>query len=283
MKKPLKILSIDWDYFIDATENERMTIFPDPHDDLPVSITTACWTSRYAENPIGNCRNLMEVGVNQKRLQQMKNYLNLLSKGRNPDIKIMVTDSHKYIYQFISKTMMKHPEFPCVGVPIKLLNIDHHSDAYGIRDTEMPDCGNWVNYLDSWLRESGRVRKFSTLQWTCNSDSSTDEDTIPSSLRQQVLIETETLDDAINKFFGNSNPDMIFLCKSGPWSPPHLDDGFDSIVNCLKSVGNIMMSNDVENRWNDDITRGINELKTAYESVEGLMNKKGEHHGENKQ
>lgn len=163
MKKPLKILSIDWDYFIDATETERMTIFPDPHDDLPVSITTACWTGRYAEKPIGDCRNLMEVGINQKRLQQMNNYINLLSKGRNTDIKIMVADSHKHIYQFISKNMMNYPEFPCVGVPIKLLNIDHHSDAYGVRNTEMPDCGNWVNYLDNWLRESGRVRKFSTL------------------------------------------------------------------------------------------------------------------------
>lgn len=60
---------------------------------------------------------------------------------------------------------------------------------------------------------------------------------------------------------------MIFLCKSGPWSPPHLDDGFDSIVNCLKSVGNILISSATENRWDDNIINGINKLKTAYESV----------------
>ena len=49
--KPVKVLSIDWDYFIKATANEREFMFPDGgNEDLPESVQNSVWASHYG-NP----------------------------------------------------------------------------------------------------------------------------------------------------------------------------------------------------------------------------------------
>ena len=43
MMKPLNILSIDWDYFVNATEEQRIMDFPDSNDNLSQELGKFLW------------------------------------------------------------------------------------------------------------------------------------------------------------------------------------------------------------------------------------------------
>ena len=47
--KPIKVLSIDWDYFVDVTAEQRVLIFPDGHEHFGVNIYNTVWMNKYAE------------------------------------------------------------------------------------------------------------------------------------------------------------------------------------------------------------------------------------------
>ena len=47
----LNILSIDWDYFFDATEDQRILLFPDdPNELFPDHAKKSIWASYYAKS-----------------------------------------------------------------------------------------------------------------------------------------------------------------------------------------------------------------------------------------
>lgn len=213
--EPLKVLSIDWDYFIKATNDERSIMFPDGgNENLSPYIQNVIWTSHYGSPAY----NLEKIGVDREALKKIRFVLaiqQLWNKNVNRP-SVMVTDSHKWAFDFISQHVKSSQQ------AIEVYNVDFHHDIYDICDTyDVTDngvtgdssinCGNWLRKLC----ENYEVKP----HWIAREDSDPEADF-------QEPIPRATLDDLMNVQF-----DIIFICRSGMWSPPHLDIEFIRLVN----------------------------------------------------
>lgn len=230
--KPFKVLSIDFDYFVDVTKAEIYDMFPDPNENIGLSLNSYLWANHYAERKAllhrsdhAGERSLESVSVSYEEFKQVKKYLKSLKRGSG--VKIIVTDSHSHIF----------PALQDLSRPIKLANLDDHSDFYGIGSKL--NCGNWGNLLyDNIARE---LLTDSEVNWVCRPDSI-------SLIEENELYETyagflsishvKPIEVAahIDNFFDGEVPDMIFLCRSSCWVPPHLDYKFLELVNILQGL-----------------------------------------------
>lgn len=261
MKKPINVLSIDWDYFINATEEQRITQFPDPNDNLGTKLNNFIWANRYAQNP-----KIHDIGVTTSEFDELKYYLTKVRQNpKSVDTKVMITNSHKFIYDFVVENLTD-------STPVRMFHIDYHTDCYGMNFTSYPkeelNCGNWVNYLCEHLK--GRPLKFSNISWLGRLDSERDPD-LPKVVKRVEYDPTmNDLADMLSHYFGGSIPDLIFLCKSNPWSPPHLDYKFDELSSILMKTGRVRYSNDIENRFTEEFKNTIADVR---KSVEESINK----------
>jgi len=194
MGSVFNILSIDWDYFIEADGSFRACHFPDiPNEKYPKSLQHVIWVNRYACDP-----ELAKVGykpIATKFVQLIKSV---------PFV--VVAESHKYAYTYVVQKMRE-----CHAKRVNLLNIDFHSDFRS--DADELDCGNWLSVLMSEYKGN--------YEWLGWKDSYLND--IPKWLKfftneQKALSE-----------IANTPWDMVFICRSDMWSPPHLDDAFTNI------------------------------------------------------
>lgn len=190
----MKILSIDWDYFINASKSDRIMYFPDGgNENLCEGIQNVIWGCRYLN------KNLKTFGVSELEFIEKV----LLENSKNSDIiKVCVRESHKDIYPFITSKRKSLKD-------VEIYNIDFHHDAYDFN--EGVDCGNWA------LRCSELGAK---VFWLGRDDSDT-------GYGEGVL--SRVSEDAIMK----QEFTHIFLCRSSMWSPPHLDKYFIELINFM--------------------------------------------------
>ena len=191
----LNVLSIDWDYFIDADGKWRYDHFPDiPNEDYAQSLQYAIWASRYAED-----KELIKIGINPLAYD-----IAYLLEDMDDIPYIVVCDSHKYAYTFTVQRLKETG-----NKQVNLLNIDFHSDC---RDNlKKLDCGNWLSVLMSeyrgkwhWLgwKDSYKAHKPRKLKFL-------------SEFHSFMIMETAW--------------DLVFICRSNMWSPPHLDKDFTDV------------------------------------------------------
>lgn len=218
--RPLRVLSIDFDYFVDATIEERIELFPDGNDDLPPELNTYVWVTHYAEE-IYNPRmsRLKSIGVREAELNQLKECI--ADWGCQAGA-IAIQESHKYILGYIENLLNR-----TICDSVSILHIDHHTDCYDIG--EELNCGNWLNCLD---REIVRYDGGMEVTWVRNKDSDTE---YSGAIRHRITDTCGNFDiyEDTKQFFRGEAPDFIFLCKSSPWTPPHLDDYFDQLAKVL--------------------------------------------------
>lgn len=192
----MKILSIDWDYFIEATAKQRCTLFPDGgSENIPSYIQKYVWSSHYINPELEN------ITVKKQELDLLKEILSQNVQS------VMITDSHKHIYDFIIDNL-DYDE--CNDIDIT--NIDFHHDLYGINDKSRDlDCGNWAVKL---------IQEYNcSYSWVNQNDSDKHLDD-----NDFININEITLNDIKNDDF-----DYIYICKSSMWSPPHLDKYFNEM------------------------------------------------------
>lgn len=218
------VLSIDWDYFIDATSDERLLLFPDGGtEDVSLSLSNYIWAIRYAESSInkelGVCDKCIEdIGIRENELLYI---YRCLSFAKNNAL-ITISDSHADIYDFLIES---NPN-PCKQ--FNIYNIDHHSDCYNIGNDV--NCGNWVNRLD----DKGYINSYT---WIKNSDS--DNSLVKSTLSCETKEKT-ILIDTLNDI----DWDYIFICRSSVWSPPHLDLDFNEFHDVLYNLCDVEFNHD---------------------------------------
>jgi hypothetical protein len=197
-----KILSIDWDYFIDASLDERSLYFPDGgNEELSMHIQNIIWVSRYMK--IKDRKSLIDFEVRKKDITTLQHIL-----LDNSEAITLIADSHKHIYEFIHELREKYG-----WGKIDITNIDYHHDLFDIG--EGINCGNWFNHLIN----EGIV---GNSTWIKHSDSDT-------STMVGKIEEKTSLKDIENEGFS-----AIFLCRSNMWSPPHLDAEFNKVVSLIK-------------------------------------------------
>lgn len=202
-RNKISILSIDWDYFIDATYKERRSYFPDgTTDELHPDIQSVVWASRYAEEP-----EIEHLGVTDHFDQICK----FLSNMKRPT-EMMLCDSHLHAHDFILRNVKRDEE-------IAVVNIDFHHDLYE----------NWMDsnrpYASDWALKLKKQLPHMSLKWVKHVDSE----------MPKKHIATIPFEKAMER-----NYDMVFLCRSGAWSPPHLDEKFIEMADVLLSRGPVL-------------------------------------------
>jgi len=220
------VLSIDWDYFIDADGEYRVRHFPDiPNENYPKSIQDAIWTSRYAEDDT-----LLRVGI-KSSIYELVERLDYIPY-------VCVCDSHKYAYIFGVQRLLETKE-----KQFNFLNIDFHSDCR--EDYGKLDCGNWYSFLMKEYRG-----KWAWVGW-------------PDSYKEnksRKLHFTDVLDiDAIDR----TTWDMLFICRSDMWSLPHLDNEFTHIFKPLIEGKDGQIQKGIWNSRYDRLQKDIISLKTV--------------------
>lgn len=237
MLRKTRILSIDWDYFIDASVKERAAYFPDATtDSRETFLQSLVWANRYVANP-----NLMELGV----IYDYDMVCGFLQKPQKSKA-IMVADSHRHAHDFIMKNVKKSSE-------IELINIDFHHDLYQSYENKgEPHAGDWALKLQEKLPKL-------KLKWVKRDDSEMPD----------LPIEEISIKEALQGAF-----DIIFLCRSGAWSPPHLDGAFIEMAENLLHIGPVMAENGLmEER---EYKETMDSLQEVTNQLQEMMKKKPE-------
>lgn len=184
----MRILSIDFDYFIDASMETREMCFPDGHDNLSPAMTRFLWDRRYEFHD-----NLKDIGVT-KDYDTMCEFLSNLKGGV-----ALVADSHREIENIFKEINADED--------LELINIDFHHDMY-VTGGDTLDCGNWLRFLVD-------LKPDAKITWVRREDS--DVESLSGSF---PYYHTTDITEVQGDF------DYIFLCFSSPWTPPHLFDKY---------------------------------------------------------
>lgn len=195
----MKILSIDFDFFQNVKQEVIKTAYPDGID-ISTDLSNLVWKMHYAYYP-----ELFEISVLEDQLNKLKKIL--LNQKRS--CKVMIANSHVHIYDFIHDNVT-------VGDKLSLVNIDMHHDM--MNENPELDCGNWIQHI---IDDYGTDKV--GLRWIAN----------PVSLKVYGFTKEELSKVLIPSdlhYIEDEAYDMIFLCRSDPWVPPHLDTYFQEIT-----------------------------------------------------
>lgn len=220
--KTLRVLSIDWDYFVKASMVERMTMFPDGgNENMAKVLRDIVWAGRYVTP------DLEKVGVKDSTVAFTEDLMKSL-KAHTPAA-TWVVDSHSVLYSVVKDTYKRLRKNK-----IELVNIDFHHDVYG-QDYDV-NCGNWLRVLDHELENMDNH-----YTWVGHADSDMEawEDMEQGDHNGSMTFITDlnSIDLVGTKW------DVVFLCRSDMWSPPHLDDNFielaDFVIGTLAHEANV--------------------------------------------
>lgn len=203
----LKVLSIDFDYFQKVDKSTITNCYPDGID-VPTDVSSIIWSGYYA-NPKSS-EQLQHVDILSEEFETLKSILTS-NKNVKKSAPVMIANSHVHIYDFIHKMV---PIFKADGVNI--VNIDMHHDMFN--ETGNLDCGNWLSYITDDFKDNCNI------SWIAN----------PTSIECYGFKtgELSNLPTSIQEII-NCKFDIIFLCRSDNWLPPHLDIYFDELVQLI--------------------------------------------------
>ena len=231
----LNVLSIDWDYFIKATAGERSGLFPDGgNENFPMSLQNVIWSSHYMTDE------LEKIKTDTQAVRKLKKCLKNLFY-----VPFMVTDSHKYAYEFIN-SMAEEMSRDSVNI----VNVDYHHDIY--ENGEAVDCGNWLRKLMKKYEDTD-----SEFTWIAREDSDESGYSFDDTVSGTGLRKIYDLD-----YIFEYDWDAVFICRSGMWSPPHLDRNFRDAFKWILDSNPIQYETSIfKNRFTD--VRGIAESQRA--------------------
>lgn len=234
--KKINVLSIDFDFFQKVTHEIIALHYPDGVD-REIDEAMMIWGEILLDKEKRKIIESVKVNINEIRVLQ-----EILSQQKS-NTRAMICNSHINIFDFIKKNVPLNRE-------LNLINVDMHHDIYN-DNKECMDCGNWISYTK-------KEYEHFQLGWIANpisksvygfSEEECPENVVPTSL----------------KAISGQRFDVIFLCRSDIWTPPHLDMYFIQLVNTMKGVFNSIIIEDGidECRSTDDIIRAVEETKNS--------------------
>lgn len=258
MSKPLRVLSVDWDYFINATEYERFTMFPDGgNENLGNRLRNMIWSGRYA-----TCPELSKITVDEGELENLQRVIN-----HSPAASVVIADSHRFIYD------VAYQEYQSGGYTgIEVDNIDYHHDYYNIGTATEVNCGNWSNAIFdvSSPHRFVKGRKYKRYRWVKRVDSDVSKE-----LEKREWFKYCELNDLYGEPY-----DIIYICRSAMWSPPHLDSRFIDEMRPLvlsKSSGRyVRVLEDLSDRFTHDLQDYIKQEQNTYQRALKQLSVPGE-------
>lgn len=213
--KKLRVLSIDFDFFQDVDKDTLCECYPDGID-LSTDLSCIVWASRYA-NDLDE--RLKQVSINKHLLDDLYDILYFQS----PNVPVLVCQSHVNIYYFIEELMKEDIE-----QKLYIVNIDMHHDCFN--DNPEVDCGNWISHIHNNYPNV-------ILSWIAR------EVSLEAYKLSAKELPVETILDKIK----DAEFDVIFICRSDAWLPPHLDKNFDDLLhNCRTYFKNLAVEECVQ-------------------------------------
>ncbi len=236
--RTLRILSIDFDLFQNVDINTIMTCYPDGID-LPTKLSSLVWRGHYIRDE----KRIKAVTINKGMIEELKDLILKNSSHTLPDA--MICNSHKNIYDFI------HSKID--GSDYKSLCIDHldmHHDLFS--ENKELDCGNWLSFIKNEIDTN--------ITWVANRIS-----------KEVYGLEGQVFDDIRTDLtdIKNHTWDIIFLCRSDNWLPPHLDSDFTDLAefiikNSLSCKGEL---NILKPRWTPEYQKDIEKQRIQLEKL----------------
>ena len=137
------------------------------------------------------------------------------------------------------------------------------------------DCGNWVNCLFENRNPRALRNKDSHYYWIARKDS---DDRVPMEVQQLNYIVKRDLN--FLKTLDDFECDLLFICRSGFWSPPHIDNEFMNFYDwCIEQMSLFTpysVSREVEkSRYTEKMRLAIIEQRKAYERIRKECNTNG--------
>ncbi len=252
-KQTFNVLSIDFDFFQHVDKKTIMNCYPDGHD-LNTELSIFVWANHYADDKTAAI--LKKVKPDKKRIKEMQTII-LFNALMNNDCPTAITNSHSHIYDLIEKYYDKKKHNT-----INVFNVDMHHDMFdttattGLENNKMVttykthdvDCGNWATHVKILCPSS-------TITWICNDIS---EELYPCPFVDSIQHSFESI---VDKQF-----DLIFLCRSDIYLPPHLDKQFDKLRETIQTH--------FTSTWLDpqvtsprEMKNQIDEMKKAFASI----------------
>jgi hypothetical protein len=188
---PVKVLSIDWDYFFQDTDG-----FDWGHREAPFFIEDIWW-HRCSNRHLFTMRDAIDMRPVRSRLYRFweKN----IRKFSSPSA-LMISESHGSLYYWIHHYPVE-----------ELVNYDaHHDLGYPDAGGDV-DCGNWAGKL----LDEGFLKHYTQVY--------------PSWRKQKRYREQMRDDDRVYVTYSPipaQNYDLVFICRSGAWTPTWCDPQF---------------------------------------------------------
>lgn len=209
----MRILSIDWDYF-QVVGPDLVRLYPEGYD-KPTEESILDWRRIYRRHP-----GVYRVDINRREY----NLLIDLLERQDPHIPVMIRQSHIHIYDFIHSLTGENQK-------IDLVNVDMHHDL--LNDTPYLDCGNWIMAL---IKEN-MINK-NSLRWVSNPIS------LPIYGLKHLSVNENKLKKVLSlwnisgglRYLDNTEFDAIYIARSDPWSPPHLDIYFEQLLATMQDL-----------------------------------------------
>ncbi len=199
-KKVWRVLSIDFDYYLDTTLEVWDEEFPPGGDNIPPQELKAEWQQSYQEYP-----QLRRLGLRHLPYAYHCHVLHAIHRG-----KAYVADSHGEIVELLKQIPRAET--------LELTHIDFHHDNYVSAGSKV-DCANWVHHL-----QLHRDPENTHVTWIRRLDSEM------ASLYGPFPY-PNTTDYHISSLY-----DYVFLCFSPEWTPPHLRGAFQKLVQAVKQL-----------------------------------------------
>lgn len=231
MQKTLNVLSIDFDFFQKVPTDTIVQCFPDGHD-FGNELAQIIWTAHYG-NP-HDWKKLLHIKPATQYIADIRKIIQ--NNAKQGPYKAMITNSHAHIYNFIQDEKQEH------GYDnINIVNIDMHHDMFD-ENTEIT-CGNWLYHI---IKNNPNTN----VTWIANNVSN-----------ELFPCPNDNIQIIIEDFNGiqNTHWDLIFLCRSDLWTPPHLDRKFISLAKTIMktSIQCQYEPTILESRYNDQFIRII--------------------------
>lgn len=204
MSHVFQVLSIDFDVFANLPDETYLSLYPDGID-VSTELSTIIWADRYA-NPYTK-PDIRHITCNQKELQAT---IAMIQHGCQPDTPILMVNSHRHIYDWIFQHFDENKYDS-----IALTHLDMHHDCFN--ENPNLDCGNWIEHVKN------RVPK-TMVQWVANPIT-----------KSMYGLDTPEFDNVLTTVtdLKPRHFDLVFICRSDPWLPPHLDHDFEAMKNEL--------------------------------------------------
>lgn len=196
----IKVLSVDWDYFINEINTTQRTCMPDlPNEKYPMGLMNTIWVTCYSTSII-NKVDFNKIGIDMKNLKILKRIMD----NQSNKTQFFVTSSHARIYYAIERKARMMNDYE-----ISIVNLDEHDDLSNYNN--YIDCGNWGSNL---------ISDFNVSEFIWYYNNNTAEESIEKAYKYNVTALSPEHD--LTELLGEKY-DLVFICKSEPWTFPHHD------------------------------------------------------------